>query len=243
MRVLGSASDAKCAEKVKECLDCGHLALACSTVGMKKRPWIDVSVGLRDGMVHWPGDPACKIRRVLSMDDGSVCNLTHLSMSAHTGTHMDAPRHFIADGQTMEQMPLDAVIGRCRVIELDAQDQITPAHLKNVVMRRGERLLFKTRNSTQSWQSAEFDRDFVSIRQDAAAYLAECGLMTVGVDYLSIGGFEKDGVETHQIMLGAGIWVIEGLDLSKIRPGYYDMICLPLKLVGADGAPCRVVLR
>lgn len=210
---------------------------------IKKRSWVDVTVSLRDGMPHWPGDPACHIRKVVSMDDGAVCNLTHLDLSAHTATHMDAPRHFIKDGATMEQMPLDAVIGSCRVIQLDCQDQITPDDLRPHNLRRGERILFRTRNSVESWNKGEFDRDFVSIRKDAAAYLVERGVRTVGVDYLSIGGFEKDGVETHQIMLGAGIWVIEGLNLSAIKPGRYDLICLPLKIEGADGAPCRVLLR
>lgn len=208
-----------------------------------KRPWKDVSVPLRDGMIHWPGDPECHIKRVVSMDDGAVCNLTHLSLSAHTGTHMDAPRHFVADGKTMEQMPLEAVIGRCRVFELDCEDQITVDDLKQLKLMPGQRVLFKTRNSTTSWGMQEFDKHFVSIRQDAAAYLVEQKVMTVGVDYLSIGGYEKDGVETHQIMLGAGMWVIEGLNLADIKPGYYEMICLPLKIEGADGAPCRVVLR
>ena len=208
-----------------------------------KRPWKDVSVALRDGMIHWPGDPECHIKRVVSMDDGAVCNLTHLSMSAHTGTHMDAPRHFIADGMTMEQLPFEAVIGRCRVFELDCEDQITADDLKKIRLSSGQRVLFKTRNSTRSWSMNEFDQDFVSLRADAAQYLVDQGVMTVGVDYLSIGGFNKDGVETHQIMLGAGIWVIEGLNLSDIKPGYYELICLPLKLEGADGAPCRVVLR
>jgi|UniRef100_UPI0037849246 arylformamidase len=204
-----------------------------------KRPWKDVSTPLRDGMVHWPGDPECKITRVNRMEDGAVCNLTHLSMSAHT----DAPRHFIADGMTMEQLPFEAVIGRCRVFELDCEDQITADDLKKIRLSSSQRVLFKTRNSTRSWSMNEFDKDFVSLRADAAQYLADLGVMTVGVDYLSIGGFNKDGVETHQIMLGAGIWVIEGLNLSDIKPGYYELICLPLKLEGADGAPCRVVLR
>ena len=208
-----------------------------------KRPWKDVSVPLRDGMVHWPGDPACHIKRVVSMEEGAVCNLTHLSMSAHTGTHMDAPRHFIADGMTKEQMPLEPVIGRCRVFELDCEDQITADDLKKLKIAPRQRVLFKTRNSTRSWAMNKFDKDFVSIRADAAQYLVEQGVVTVGVDYLSIGGFNKDGVETHQIMLGAGIWVIEGLNLAEIKPGYYELICLPLKLEGADGAPCRVVLR
>lgn len=208
-----------------------------------KRPWRDVSVTLHDGMIHWPGDPECHIKRVVSMDDGAVCNLTHLSLSAHTGTHMDAPRHFVADGKTMEQMPLEAVIGRCRVFEMECEGQITVDDLKKIKLMPGQRVLFKTRNSTRSWGMKEFDKDFISIRQDAAQYLVEQKVMTVGVDYLSIGGYEKDGVETHQIMLGAGMWVIEGLNLADIKPGYYEMICLPLKIEGADGAPCRVVLR
>lgn len=198
---------------------------------------------LRDGMAHWPGDPECHIKRVNRMEDGAVCNLTHISMSAHTGTHMDAPRHFIADGLTMEQMPLEAVMGRCRVFELDCEGQITADDLRKLKFVPRQRVLFKTRNSTRSWAMKEFDKDFISIRKDAAQYLVEMGVVTVGVDYLSIGGYGKDVVETHQIMLGAGIWVIEGLDLSGIKDGYYEMICLPLKIEGADGAPCRVVLR
>ncbi|HYF35342.1 MAG TPA: cyclase family protein [Prosthecobacter sp.] len=210
---------------------------------MNNAGWQDISVALRDGMVHWPNDPECRIQRVVSMDEGAVCNLTHLSLSAHTATHMDAPRHFIANGLAIDEMPLDAVIGDSRVIEFDTADQITPDDLRPHRLQRGERLLFKTRNSAHSWNSDSFDKNFVSIRKDAAAYLVECGVMTVGVDYLSIGGYERDGVETHQIMLGAGMWVIEGLNLSAIEPGDYDMICLPLKIAGADGAPCRVVVR
>lgn len=211
---------------------------------MSERPWKDVTVALRDGMPHWPGDPACHIQRVVKMEEGAPCNLTHLSLSAHTSTHMDAPRHFVADGQTMEQMPLDAVIGNCRVIDLTSvQDQITPEDLAPHAIQKGERVLFKTRNSAVSWNRDDFDKDFVSIRQDAGQALVDAGVMTVGVDYLSIGGFEKDGVEVHQVMLGAGIWVIEGLNLSEIEPGTYEMICLPLKIQGSDGAPCRVVLR
>jgi len=208
-----------------------------------KRSWKDVSVPLRDGMVQWPGDPVCQIKRVNRMEDGAVCNLTHISMSVHTGTHMDAPRHFIADGITMEQMPFEPVIGRCRVFELECEDQITVDDLKKLKFSPKQRVLFKTRNSTRSWAMDEFDKDFISIRKDAAQYLVDQGVVTVGVDYMSIGGYGKDVVETHQIMLGAGIWVIEGLNLSEIKPGYYDLICLPIKIEGSDGAPCRVVLR
>ena len=206
--------------------------------------WIDITVPLRNGMPTWPGDPECHITKTADMADGAVCNLTHLNLSAHTATHMDAPRHFIANGITMEQMPLDAVIGPCRVIDLQSvEDQITPADLTPHHLQPGERLLFKTRNSTRSWSLNHFDRDFVSIRADAARLLVECGVQTIGVDYLSIGGFEKDVVETHQVILGAEIWVIEGLDLSAIEPGDYELLCLPLKIQGADGAPCRALLR
>jgi len=208
-----------------------------------KRTWKDISVPLRDSMVQWPGDPVCRIERVRKMEQGDMCNLKHLSMSVHTGTHMDAPRHFLPDGITMEKMPMEPVIGRCRVIEFEVEDQITADDLKKLRLLSGQRLLFKTRNSARSWTMKEFDKDFISIRSDAAQVLADLKIMTVGVDYMSIGGYGKDVVETHQIMLGAGIWVIEGLNLSEIKPGYYDLICLPVKIEGADGAPCRAVLR
>ncbi|NDB74897.1 MAG: cyclase family protein [Verrucomicrobia bacterium] len=161
---------------------------------------------------------------------------------------MDAPRHFVANGKTMETLPLDAVLGPCRVIELKDKTAITVAELKPHKLKRGERVLFKTRNSTRSWKLAKtavFDEHFIYIPADTAQYLVDCGVMTVGVDYLSVGGYNKDGVECHQIMLGARqpIWIIEGLNLAKIKPGKYELACLPLKIVGADGAPCRAALR
>jgi arylformamidase len=119
-----------------------------------------------------------------------------------------------------------------------------PADLEGLGLQKGERIIFKTRNTTVSWDLAPtFDKNFISISEAAGQVLADAGVMTVGVDYLSIGGWEKDGVEVHQVMLGAGIWVIEGLWLKEIEPGNYEMICLPLKIKGADGAPCRALLR
>ena len=176
------------------------------------------------------------------------CNLTTLSLSAHTGTHMDAPRHFVAKGKTMETLPLDAVLGPCRVIELKHREAITVAELAPHKLKAGERVLFKTRNSTRSWKLARtstFDENFIYIPADTAQYLVDCRVMTVGVDYLSVGGYNKDGVECHQIMLGARtpIWIIEGLNLAKVKPCRYELACLPLKIVGADGAPCRAALR
>jgi arylformamidase len=207
------------------------------------RTLIDVSAPVYSGMVHWPGDPEVKITRELDMAQGSVCNLSHLSMGAHTGTHMDAPLHFVANGESIDKLPLDATIGSCRVIELKARTAIRPEHLKPHRLRKGERVLFKTSNSRKSWKTDRFDEKFVSISKEAAQFLVDRKVMTVGVDYLSIGGYQRDGVETHQIMLGAGIWVIEGLNLAAVKPDRYELICLPLKLRGAEGAPARVVLR
>lgn len=205
--------------------------------------WIDISVPLYTGMPHWPGDPGFEAGLFKSIEGGAVCNLTRLSTSAHIGTHMDAPRHFIRDGITMEKMPLDSVIGPCRVVEIKHKVAITPEELKPLKLKSGERVLLKTRNSRRSWKMAQFDNDFIYISKEAAQHIVDCGVKTVGVDYLSVGGFYKDGVETHHVLLGAEVWIIEGLNLAKIKPGRFDLVCLPLKILGSDGAPARAVLR
>ena len=196
-------------------------------------------------MVHWEGDPEVKIYRHFKLGvDDMPCNLTKLEISAHTATHMDAMCHFPPGGAGMDAMPLEATIGPCRVIGIDVKDQIMPRDLEGLEVQRGERIIFKTRNTPGSWEMApQFDRDFVSISESAGQVLADAGVMTVGVDYLSIGGFGKDVVEVHKVMLGAGIWVIEGLWLADVEPGHYDLVCLPLKIKGADGAPCRALLK
>lgn len=204
---------------------------------------IDISMPLKSGMVTWPGDPAVAIDLLASIEKGSICNVTRMAMSAHTGTHMDAPRHFIQDGITMEQMPLDATIGPCRVIAIEDTAAIRRAELEPHNIQPAERILFKTANSARCYQTDAFYDDFIYVSNEAAKYLAERRVRTVGVDYISIGGFHKDLVRTHLTILGAGIWVIEGLNLSAVAPGAYDLICLPLKMPGADGAPARAILR
>lgn len=205
--------------------------------------WIDISVPVYDGMVAWGGDPRPKVTQQLSIDKGDICNLTVLDMSAHTGTHMDAPRHFIREGRGMETLPLDAVMGPARVVEIRDPAAVRTPELEPLHLKAGERILFKSRNSARCWQTADFCEDFVYISNDAARYLVARGIRTVGVDYLSIGGFHHDLVETHVTILGAGIWVIEGLNLSGVEPGDYELACLPLKILGADGAPARAALR
>ena len=204
---------------------------------------IDISVPLRSGMVHWPDNPPVRIERMLDMERGDVANVSKISLGSHTGTHMDAPIHFVCAGEGMDQLPLDATIGRARLVEIQDPVSIKPDELSQHGIGRGERVLFKTRNSSLGWWTQDFIEDFVYVSQEAARYLADREVRTVGVDYLSVGGFRRDGVETHQVLLGAGIWVIEGLDLSRVEPGEYELICLPLKVEDGDGAPARAILR
>ena len=196
---------------------------------------------LRAGMVRWPGDPEVRIQQVADMAAGDVCNLTHIDMSAHTGTHMDAPRHFTADGVSMSAWKAEDTVGRCRVVEISDPVAIRAEEVMACAPRAGEILLFKTRNSALTGEG--FCEEFVYLAADAARVLAEARVRTVGIDYLSIGGFANDLVETHVIVLGAGIWVIEGLCLAGVAAGEYELCCLPLKIEGADGAPARALLR
>lgn len=203
----------------------------------------DISVPLRDSMAVWSGDPAPRVEQVSFMEKGDICNVTRLNIGAHTATHMDAPRHFLADGSPIDQVPFEATIGPARVVAIENPAAITKAELETLQPQAGERLLFKTLNSQIAWASPTFYENFVYIAADAAQYLVDCGVRCVGVDYLSIGGFFHDTVETHVILLGAGIGVVEGLNLSEVEPGLYELICLPLRLAGADGAPARAILR
>jgi arylformamidase len=207
--------------------------------------WLDISVPLRNRMPHWPGDVPVEIWQTMDMTRGDVCNLRTLSMSAHAGTHMDAPLHFVADGKSIDAMPGDATIGPARVIEIVDAKAITRGELERYAPAAGERLLCKTRNSSL-WQRRcrMFVKDFVAVQPEAARYLVDCGIRTLGVDCLSVGAYGgHEGLETHRALLGAGIWVIEGLDLSSVQPGSYELACLPLRIEGGEGAPARAMLR
>ena len=208
----------------------------------KDSGWIDVSVGLRDGMVHWPDNPPVRIARCFAITKGDPCNVSEISLGVHTGTHMDAPIHFMESGAGIDKLPLTAVMGPARIIGIKDRESIKPEELRPHRIRRGERILFKTRNSTRVWRTKSFVEDFVYLSSDGARYLADRGIRTVGVDYLSIGGI-NNGPECHKSILKAGIWVIEGLDLSKVTPGRYQLICLPLKVVDGDGAPARAIVK
>ncbi|MBI2118467.1 MAG: cyclase family protein [Elusimicrobia bacterium] len=210
---------------------------------MKKSRWIDISVPLRDGMVHWPDNPPVRIERILDLDRGDLATVSKISMGSHTGTHMDAPLHFVQKGAGMDQMPIDATVGLARVIEIRDRKSIRLKELQHYHIRSGERILFKTKNSGRCWKSDKFVKEFVYLSTEAAIELARIKVRTVGIDYLSIGGYKQNGLEVHRTLLSQGIWVIEGLDLSKVEPGFYDLICLPLKMAQGDGAPARAILK
>lgn len=205
--------------------------------------WIDISVPLHDGMVNWPGDPPVRITRSLDLDAGDEANVSSLDMGAHTGTHMDGPLHFLPEGAGLDTMPLDATIGPARVVSIADPTAIRAAELRRHDIAAGERILFKTHNSREPWVRRPFRSDFVAIAPDAARYLVERGVRTVGVDYLSVGSLGPDGKETHHLLLGADIWLIEGLFLADVPPGHYELICLPLRIERSDGAPCRAIVR
>ncbi len=205
--------------------------------------WIDISVYIRNGMVHWPGDPPTSIRPIHDMRKGSEDNVSHLSLGTHTGTHMDAPHHFFERGRGIDTVPLDAVIGPARILDVRGQNVIHAEDLMSHNVKRGERILLRTSNSPRAWKTSSFDKDYVYLAPDGARYLASLPALVVGIDYLSVGGDGEEGAETHRALLRAGIWIIEGLNLSRLHPGHCELICLPLKIMGADGAPARAVIR
>lgn len=205
----------------------------------------DISLTISSRLPVWPGDPSVSIERVEKIEDGDNANVSRMIMSVHTGTHVDAPYHFLGgDTMTVDALPLKILTGRAYVLHLpDEVDQIDASVLEKAdIPPRTRRLLFRTRNSTY-WASKEekFMEDFVGISEDGARFLVERGVKLVGIDYLSIAPF-KQSRPTHEILLQAGVVIVEGLNLSEISQGRYTLYCLPLKLAGSDGAPARAIL-
>ncbi|MGE0455512.1 MAG: cyclase family protein [Vicinamibacteria bacterium] len=202
----------------------------------------DVTVPLSDAVPTFPGDPRFLLEPAHKISDGQPYNVSRLSCGVHSGTHVDAPYHFIEGAASVDQLPLEILIGKARVIELSVQHRIDRRDLEAYDLRDDLRLLLKTRMSGQLGKR-EFQEDFVYLTEDAARYLVQAGIKLVGIDYLSIEKFGSTDFAAHHALLGAGVVVIEGLDLSQVEEGEYDLICLPLRIVGADGSPARVVLR
>lgn len=203
---------------------------------------IDVTPPLRNGMPVYPGNPPFSVRVVRDVAQGAHSTLSELSMGTHSGLHVDAPAHFIAGGAGLESLGLEPFVGPARVLRIESKSVISVDELEAQGITQGERVLLKTRNS-QLWSEPEFVADYVHLSTEAARYLATVRPLCVGVDYLSVGGHKSNGAEVHQALLGAGIAVIEGLDLSQVEPGHYDLVCLPLRIEQAEAAPARAILR
>jgi arylformamidase len=208
--------------------------------------WVDVTATLDPATTPvYEGDAPMKFEFLKDMRKGDAFTLSVLSMGAHSGTHIDAPMHFIRDGISVDRVPLEPLIGPARVIEIaDGVQAINSAELNRHQWRGAERVLFRTRSSLRGWMaSRDFHRDFAYITPDAAQLLADAGVKLVGIDYLSTEQFGAPAPVTHRILLGKGIPIVEGLALEGVHAGDYDLIVLPLKVAGHEGAPARAVMR
>jgi arylformamidase len=203
--------------------------------------YYDISLPIREGMATWPGDPVVRVTSFKSVDRGDTSNVTALELGTHTGTHLDSPNH-IGLEQTIDQLPLETLIGPATVVHSGARELVGMDDLNGVDLSKVRRILFRTANSKRIADGEQFFGDFVAISPEVANTLAAAGVQLVGIDALSVD--PKGGAgEAHDVLLNAGVVLLENVNLSDVPPGEYELICLPLKIAGADGAPARVVLR
>ena len=202
-----------------------------------------MSLPVRTGMVVYDGDPEVRIERVMEIARGDLANLSRMELGTHTGTHVDAPLHFVDGGAGADRLPLDALVGPAIVADArGAPGDVDAAALAALGVPPGtERLLLRTRNG-DLWDRGAFTRDFAGVADDAARELVAMGVRLLGIDYLSIAP-SADPAPTHRTLLEAGVVVVEGLDLRAAPGGAYELVCLPLRIEGADGAPARALLR
>lgn len=208
--------------------------------------WYDITVPLKQGIIYFPTDPLPpKIYRLHDRALGAKVTMSVLEIISHTGTHIDAPLHFIADAETITDMPLDATVGPTRVIEIKDKESIKAKELKQHNIKKGERVLFKTRNSPEGYAGEKFNEDYCYLEDDGADYLAEVGVKLVGIDFITIGTIKRmENIQhTHQVLLEAGIYILEDCALDGVPQGEYEMLCLPIPVYKGDAAPCRAILR
>ena len=206
--------------------------------------FIDVSMEITDGMLHWPSDPAIEIDNYSQIKKGAAANNSKITCGVHTGTHIDAPKHFVDDGIGIDKLDLNKLIGHCRVIKVPSSiSPISKEFIELLNIKKGDRLLFQTKNS--EWINRgdnNFHTDYIYVNPEASKYMVEKGVVLVGVDYLSVEGYHI-GHDTHKTLLGAGVVVIEGLNLFNVEPGEYNLTALPVKIKDSNGAPARVILQ
>jgi arylformamidase len=206
-------------------------------------PWHDISVPLADDLPTWPGSPGVLTQLRTSIDSGDHANVTQLSIDVHSGTHVDAPCHFIARGATVEDLGLEPFIGPAFVLDTGPTKEITAAVLEATqIPNDTRRLLLRTANSSRRNQYHQpFDEDYAALTLDGAEWLAAKQLRLVGIDYLSIQRYSEPP-DVHRALLGGGVPILEGLVLADVTPGPYELVCLPIRLVEVDGAPARAIL-
>jgi arylformamidase len=204
----------------------------------------DISLPISNGLPVWPGDPSVSLVMTSSIINGDKCNITKMQMGTHTGTHIDAPYHFLKDGMTVDEIPIETLVGPCLVVEVDSKSLIKKNDFQKYDLNGHSRILFKTKNSARWAKNINyFDTDYVALGTEVAQYLVELNTLLIGVDYFSIESFHSVDNPVHKLLLKHNIIILEGLNLSKVRAGVYELICMPLKLHGSEGAPARAILR
>lgn len=201
----------------------------------------DVTQTISPEIVLYPGDPVVQIEQTFNIAKGDIVNLCNIAMGSHTGTHVDAPKHFYDQGLTIDQLPMDYFIGPAKVFELTKVATVSKADLQSCDIKKADIVLLKTKNSALLAKTT-FDPAFTYLEPEAAEFLADVGIRTLGFDYLTIDPYNNPDFKSHYILLGHNIVIIEGLNLSAITPGEYQMVALPLKLQNGNGSPARVVL-
>lgn len=212
----------------------------------------DISISISHQMISWPGDPGVSVERTLDVCCGDPATVSFLKLGSHTGTHVDAFSHFKPDGRPLTSMDLSPYIGRALVVEIEDPEKITLGELQRnpafLDIRKAERVLFKTVNSARNWHEQPFNEHFCHLNPHAADFLIELGVKLIGIDYLSVEAFHakslyEEEAPTHHRLMDAGVYILEGLSLKGIKPGWYELLCLPLSIQNGDGAPARAVLR
>jgi arylformamidase len=215
---------------------------------MVKQDWIDITFPMPVGrpMPFFPKDPKPpSVERIFDVDRGDKATMSQININSHNGTHIDSPLHFMRGGSSIDQMPLDTGIGPARVLEIKDKESLKVKELETYKIKAGERLLFKSRNSGYAYKSDKFVEDYVYMTNEAAHYLAGIKPRLIGWDYITIGNSLDQGNigETHEALLKAGVYILEMIDLSGVKPGDYELLCLTLRMERGDAGPCRAILR
>jgi arylformamidase len=212
---------------------------------MGKSKWIDISIPIYAGMVVGPHDPPTEIKLIRDPAKGDIVTMSQITTISHTGSHIDAPRHFIRNGTTVDELPLDIFIGPARVIEIKDTVSIKPAELEPYDIQPGERILFKTKNSSWVYDSDKCVRGYVYISNEAARFLVEKRVMIVGIDYITVGGYEtpESNQVIHRTLLENGVSILEEINLSGVKAGRYELMAVPIRLRQGDAGMCRAIIR